>query len=111
MRAIAPLLALALLAACSRSPQQQQIDAIRTEADQRADAIEEEGGNQAAPLKQQETTLREQAKQAGGYDGKRLTIQAEAAEAQADLLRQQARDRSEAVRAAATAKVKEIESR
>lgn len=111
MRSTALMLALLLLAACSRTPQEQQIHDIKAEADTRADAIESEGDRQADPLDSQAKGLRERAKQVAGYDGKRLEIKAEALEKQADLAREQGEDRAEAVRAEANAKVKALESR
>ncbi len=113
MRSLIPLAALGLLAACSQSqtPQERQIESIREDAEKRTEALEEAAGRQAKPLDEQARTLRDQAKQAGGFDARRLEIQAESLEKQAELIRDQAEERAEAVGAAANAKVQAIESR
>jgi hypothetical protein len=113
MRSLLPLAALALLAACSQSqtPQEKQIESIRADADKRADAIEDAADRKAGPLDEQAKALRDQAKQAGGFDSRRLEIEAESLEKQADLIRDQAEEQAEAVMASANAKVQAIESR
>ncbi len=111
MRATALTLAVLLLTACSRSPQEQRIHDIREQADTRADQVEDEAKQRAAPLDEQAKTLRTQAEKVGGYDGKRMAVLAEALEKKADLIREQGDDKSEAIRAEANAKVKALESR
>jgi phage-related minor tail protein len=106
---LAPLLLLA--AACSQSPQAKQIDQIEDQADEQADAIVDAARQRAEPLETRATQLREQARQAGGFDGKRLEVEAEASEKQAGLIRDQAREQAQAVKAAANAKVQALESR
>jgi len=111
MRVTPIILAMLFLAACERSPAQQQMHDIKEAADNRADKLEADGKVKAEPLDTQAKALRTQADQAGGYEGKRLDVQAEALEKQADLIRAQAHDRAEAVRAAADAQVKALQSR
>ena len=71
----------------------------------------EAADRQAKPLDDPARSLRDQAKQAGGFDARRLEIEAEGLEKQAELIRDQAEERAEAVTAAANAKVQAIESR
>ena len=61
-----------------KSPEQQQMDQIRSDASNQAKAIENHAELQAAPLDQQADALSNQAKQAGGYTGKRLEVKADA---------------------------------
>ncbi|GAA4033224.1 hypothetical protein GCM10022281_11260 [Sphingomonas rosea] len=111
MKSAVPVVALLLLAACQRTPQEQQIHDIKAQADERADAVEQAADGRADPMDAQAKALREQAKQVGGYDGKRLEVQADALEKEADLTRAQGNDRGDAIRAEADAKAKALESR
>jgi len=112
MRAVFVLaLPLILLAGCAKSPQEQQSSQIRDAARDQAQAITERAEAQAGPLDQQAEGLRNQAKQVGGYAGKRLNVQADSLKKQADLLREQADRQGDAVKEAADARVKQMESR
>lgn len=113
MRLFLPLVAASLLAACSQAqtPQEKQIESIRADAKERAERIEEAADRRADPLDDQAKALRERAKQTGGYDARRLEIQADSLAKQADLVRDQAEDQAESVMATAKAKVEAIESR
>lgn len=111
MRGIAFLACFLLATACSQSPQDKQVDAIRSQAKNEAAAIKARGDAQAIPLDQQSEALSLKAKQAGGYEGKRLNVQARASKEQAKLIRQQAEQQSGAVKEAADARIKALESR
>ena len=91
MRSIA-LLSLSLLAAgcAQKSPEQQQIDQIRSDAGNQAKAIEQRAEAEADPLDQQAEALSNQAKEAGGYTEKRLRVKADALQQEARLIREQA---------------------
>src|SRR5690349_9858032 len=112
MRSIALFtLALAAAGCAQKSPEQQQLDQIRSDASNQAKAIENQAELQAAPLDQQAEALSNQAKQAGGYTGKRLEVKADALEKEAKLIREQADKQGDAIKEAADARIKTIQSR
>ena len=84
-----------------KSPEQQQMDQIRSDASNQAKAIENQAELQSAPLDQQADALSNQAKQAGGYTGKRLQVKADALQQEAKLIREQADKQGDAVKEAA----------
>lgn len=110
-RAVPLLLLLLVAAGCTKSPQDAQAEQIRGEARNQAEVIENRAETQARPLDQQADALHNQAKQAGGYDGKRLDVQADALKEQARLLRKQAHEQSDAVKEGADARIKALRSR
>ena len=107
----AAIAALALTAACSRSPQDAQADAIAKQARTQAEVIQRQADAQAHALKQQAATLAAEAKRAGGYTGQRLQVQSDAAAREADIVLRQARDQSQAAIEAGDAQAKAIRSR
>lgn len=111
MRALFLLTLATLATACSRSPEDQQVHQIRATAEQQADSLANAAEARAAPLDQQAQTLAAQAKQAHGYDAKRINVQADALRKQAKLLREQGHDQAAAVKEAADARIKAIRSR
>ncbi len=102
---------IAILAGCTQSPEQKEVTDIKQGAASRAAAIDNQAEAQAAPLDQQAEGLRNQAKQAGGYAGKRLDVRADALAKEAKLIREQADGQSAAVKEAADARVKALRSR
>lgn len=111
MRKFATFTLVVIATACSKSPQDQQTDKIRTQAHEQAEAITRHADQQAKPLEQQAEALRAEAKKTGGYGGKRLEIQADASSKQAKLLHEQADEQADAVKEAADAQIKAIRSR
>ena len=108
------LLALAMLAsagACHRTPEQQQADLLRNDAQQRGSAIENLAETQADRLQQQAEALEIEAKQRGGLTGERLKVRAEALAKEAKILRKQGDMQSDAIKEAADARIKASESR
>ena len=108
------LLILAMAAstvACQRTPEQRQADTMRSDARQRATAIENEGDVQADRLQQQAVDLRNQAKQAGGMTGERLTIRANALDQESKVIRKQADTRADAIKEDTDARIKASSSR
>jgi hypothetical protein len=109
-----PLLALAfvaLTAACQRTPEQQQADALRNDAQRRGSAIENQGETEADRLEQQADALNNEAKQAGGLTGERLEVRADALAKEAKIVRKQADMQADAIKEAADARIKASESR
>lgn len=102
--------ALLLVAGCTQSPQAKQTDQICSDARKQAHEIKDRAEVQASPLDQQAKSLQVQAKQIGGYAGKRLEVQANSLKQQAKLVRQQADEQGDAVQEAADARVKAINS-
>ena len=80
-------------------------------ASNQAKAIANKAELQAAPLDQQADALSNQAKQAGGYTGKRLEVKADALQQEAKLIREQADKQGDAIKEAADARIKTIQSR
>ena len=101
----------AVAGACSRSPRDAQADAIAKDAHTRADVIRKQAEAQAHALQQQAATLSAQARQAGGYTGERLKVQADAAAREADIVMRQGRDQAQAAAQAGDAQAKAIRSR
>lgn len=100
-----------LMVACQRTPEQQQADKLRSDAQQRGAAIENQAGIQADRLQQQANSLEAGAKQAGGYTGQRLQVRADALSKEAKIIRKQAAMKAEAMKETADAKIKTSESR
>ena len=76
-----PLLAFAIVtltAGCQRTPEQQQADTLRADAQQRGSAIENQAEMEADRLEQQADALSNEAKQAGGLTGERFKVRADA---------------------------------
>jgi hypothetical protein len=111
MRALPFVTPILLLAGCSQSPEQKQAEDIRRGAQQQADAISNRAEAQVALLDQQAAAISNEAKQAGGYAGKRLNVRAEALNQEAKLVRQQADEQGDAAKEAADARVKALRSR
>lgn len=109
--AVALLFAGAALACCSRSPQDQQAEAVKSAAAKRADQIDQQSRAQAESMHAQAKTLSQQAKQAGGLTGQRLQVQADALDKQADIVSRQGKLQAEATREAADAQAKQLASR
>ena len=106
------LLALAALtAACQRTPEQQQADKLRSEAQQRGGAIENQADIQANRLQQQADALNHEAERAGGLTGQRLKVRADALAKEAKIIRKQADMQSDAIKEATDAEIKASESR
>jgi hypothetical protein len=107
------LSALSLIAAAcaQKSPEEQQLDQIRSDASNQAEAIENQAELQAEPLDEQADALSNQAKQAGGYTGKRLQVKADALQQEAKLIREQSDKQGDAIKEAADARIKAIQSR
>jgi D-alanyl-D-alanine carboxypeptidase len=111
MRAFAAIALMITAFGCSRSAEDQQTDQIRAQARERADAITRHGDEVAKPFEQQAEALRGEAKQTGGYDGKRLQVQSDSLREQAKLVHKQATEQAGAVKEAADAHVKALRSR
>lgn len=105
------LLPIIMTAACTQSPEEKQSEQIRASAAKQADALKDRARTQARPLDQKADALHAQAKQVGGYGGKRLTVEADALKKEASLVREQADRQADAVKEAADARVKELKSR
>ena len=101
----------ASMAACQRTPEQQQADALRSDATQRAAAIENEADVQADRLQQKASDLQNQAAQAGGMTGERLRIRANALDQESQVIRKQGDMQADAVREDADARIKASKSR
>lgn len=96
--------AFALTACGSQTPQEQQAEQLRDQADAEADAIEAAAENQTAQMKVEAEGLVNQAGQGGGYDAERLKVRADAIREEAKLVEQQAEARAKAVRDAGEAR-------
>ena len=109
-----PLMALAtvvLTVACQRTPEQQQADELRSDAQQRGALIENQGDTQADRLQQQADALNNEAKHSGGLTGERLRVRADALAKEAKIIRKQAGMRADAIKEATDADIKASESR
>lgn len=106
-RAVLTPLVLSVVAACMQSPEAKRADLIRGEASTKVDAIKDRAAGEAAPLDREADSLRYQEKVAGGYEGKRLGLQADALETQAKRIREQASEQGKAVNLAADARIVE----
>jgi hypothetical protein len=111
MRTLTALSIFALAAACQRTPQQQQNDKLRQDAQLQGAAIENQADTQANQLETKAAALHNEAQQAGGYTGRRLNVRADALDKEAGLIRKQADMQADAVREAADAQAKASESR
>jgi outer membrane PBP1 activator LpoA protein len=100
-----------LFAACSQSPEQQQADQIRGDANKQAAALTHRAEAQAAPLDEQAEVLKNEAKQVGGYNGKRLNVRAGALKQEGQLDRKQGDEQAAAVKESADARIKALHSR
>lgn len=111
MRFLLVLIVLTSMAACQRTPEQQQADALRSDARQRAVAIENEADVQADRLQQNASDLQNQAAQTGGMTGERLRIRANALDQESKVIRKQGDMRADAIREDADARIKASKSR
>jgi hypothetical protein len=111
MRALLALAIVGLTAACQRTPEQQQADALRNDAQQRGSTIQNRAETQADQLEQQADTLNHEAKQAGGLTGERLKVRADALAKEAKIIRKQADMQADAIKEATDANIKASESR
>ena len=100
-----------VMVACHRTPEQQQADKLRSDAQERGAAIENEADSQADRLEQQGNALEADAKQAGGYTGQRLQVRADALSKEAKIIRKQADRKAQAMEETTDAKIKTSESR
>ncbi len=74
MRTLLALAIIASMAACQRTPEQQQADTLRSDAQQRGSSIESQAEMQADRLEQQADALNNESTQAGGLTGERLKV-------------------------------------
>jgi hypothetical protein len=111
MRTLLAFAIIALTAACHRTPEQQQADKLRDDAQQRGSAIENQAETQADALQQQAEALNNQANQAGGLTGERFKVRAEALSKEAKIVRKQADMQADAIKEAADARIKTSQSR
>jgi hypothetical protein len=111
MRTVAALAIFILASACQRTPDQQQADLLRNDAEQRGSAIEDQAEAQANRLEQQAQALEVEAKQTGGLTGERLKVRADALAREAKIIRRQGDMQSDAIKEAADARIKTSESR
>ena len=100
-----------LTVACQRTPEQQQADKLRSDAQQRGGAIENRADIQADRLQQQADALNNEAKRVGGLTGERLEVRADALAKEAKIIRKQAGMQADAVKEATDAGIKASESR
>jgi len=99
------------MAACQRTPEQQQADAARSDARQRGGTIENRADAEADRLQQQASDLENQAAQAGGMTGERLRIRAKALDQESKVVRKQAYMQADAIKEDADAHIKASKSR
>jgi hypothetical protein len=111
MRCLLIVAVLASMVACHRTPEQQQADAVRTDARQRGAVIENQADAQAARLEQQASDLHNQAVQVGGMTGERLKIRANALNEEAKVIRRQGDMQADAIKEGADARIKASKSR
>ena len=105
---IAAALALATAACAQQTPQEQQAEQLRDEADAQADAVEAEAENRTAQMKVEAEKLLQQAGQGGGYDAQRLEVRANAIKQEAKLIEDQAEARARAMRDAGKARASAV---
>ncbi|MBR0553221.1 hypothetical protein [Stakelama marina] len=92
-------LAVAALGAChQKTPQEKQADQIVDAADAKADSIEAAADNKASDLEAQAEQMKQQAGQAGTFEGRRMRLQAESLKEQAKVFRQEGKAKAKAVR-------------
>ena len=110
-----PLLLLAILGlattGCQRTPEQQQADQLRSNADDRGDAIEQQADVQANRLQQEASTLENEAERVGGMTGERLQVRADALKKESKLIQKQADMKADAIKESVDAQIKATESR
>ena len=111
MRFLLFLAMLASMAACQRTPEQQQADALRSNARQRGAAIENKANAEADGLQRQASDLENQAAQAGGMTAERLRIRANALDQESKVVRKQAGMQADAIKEDADARIKASKSR
>jgi hypothetical protein len=111
MRPLLILATAASMAACQRTAEQQQADAVRSDARQRGAVIENQAGTQADRLQQQASDLQNQATQAGGMTGERLKIRANALDQESKVIRKQGDMQADAISEDADARIKASKSR
>jgi hypothetical protein len=111
MRCLFIVAVLASMAACQRTPDQQQADAVRGDARQRGAAIENKADAEADRLQQQASDLENQAAQAGGMTGERLRIRANALDQESKVIRKQGDMQADAIKEDADARIKASKSR
>ena len=111
MRFLLILAVLASMAACQRTPEQQQADALRSNARQRGAAIENKANAEADGLQRQASDLENQAAQAGGMTAERLRIRANALDQESKVVRKQAGMQADAIKEDADARIKASKSR
>ena len=97
--------------ACQRSPEQQQADALRNDAQQQGASIENQAAGEADRLQQQASDLKNQADQTGGMTGERLKVRADALNDEAKIIRKQADMQADAIKESADAQIKASKSR
>ena len=111
MRIVLTFATLVLMTACHRTPEQQEADKLRSDAQERGAAIENEAESEADRLQQQAKTLEAGSKRAGGFTGERLQVRADALSKEAKIIRKQGDMKAEAMKETANAKIKTSESR
>lgn len=99
------------IAACQRTPEQQQSDQARRDARERGALIENRADSEAGQLQQQAAALENEANQAGGMTGERLKVRAEALKDEAKIVRKQADKQADAIKESTDAQIKASESR
>jgi hypothetical protein len=96
---------LTLASACApQTPQEQQAEQIREEADKQGDAIEASARDRAAKMEADAAALENQAGTSKSFEAQRLQVQANALKEQADLIEKQAEAEAKAVRDAGQAR-------
>lgn len=111
MRTFPALAIFVLTTACQRTPDQQQADMLRNDAQQRGSVIDNEAEAHADRLEQQAQNLYIEAKQRGGLTGERLKVRADALTKEAKIIRRQGDMQADALKEAAEARIKSSESR
>jgi hypothetical protein len=111
MRTAFTFATMVLMAACHRTPEQQEADKLRSDAQERGAAIESQAASEADRLQQEAKTLKASSKRAGGFTGQRLQVRADALSKEAKIIRKQSGMKAEAMKETANAKIKTSESR
>jgi len=99
------------IAACQRTPEQQQAEDLRVEARQRGAELENQADIDADSLQQRAEILENQAEQTGGLTGERLRVRADALSKEAKIIRKQAEMQADAIKEGTDARIKASESR
>ena len=100
-----------MMACCQRTPEQQQADQLRSDAQQRGAVLENQGAIQADRLQKQADALDAEAKQIGGLTGERLKVRGDALAKEAEIIRKQAGMQADSIKEATDAQIKASESR